>query len=552
MGRLVCYGLALFFFFFAGKLGMEPPKVNTPEGAFGHYGAVAIVAGIGFLFLLAPWGVGKLLARASDNDFTAATESAQYAPQVPANPDAPHVPPAWGLPLLVAILVALVAVPAYHWRWVADGLGGPKPVSNDDLAACEDLEALPTRWVKVRPDEVIETQVSFDKKSKYAPPVKHVYVLLRVGDKYLLAVLPEYRKGQYTGYLCEVPKGDANESAVRRKFPQLAERMLPCEFRCAADSDTWMSCLGLAGLCLFFALPTGMFALTVAAQSRRAGGVPADPKTAAARQLLAGQPTFGRSPVLAPASPLGRLVSEHGPTGVRRSTVLYALAGVALVLVAGALGGVVATGVSRAAEKGEDAPAWVYGIPAFPGFIALCCFAASWATARPRPTVRLYTGGIELASAEGTRAFRWNEVVNYRAPTDQFTGTWLFDLANGETVRFDAIQRVFEFRHAFFNDHGLPDLVLINMQRLKAGETVYLGDIAMSLDAITLGKHVVPWAQVKQAVFHVFPRRSEKVLRVEVAGWMFTWQSRNLWTMRSAELFEEVLRRVAPPRVWQG
>lgn len=61
----------------------------------------------------------------------------------------------------------------------------------------------------------------------------------------------------------------------------------------------------------------------------------------------------------------------------------------------------------------------------------------------------------------------------------------------------------------------------------------------------------MPWAQVNKAVFQIYAGRGRRIyFRVDVTGWMFTWQSRDLCKMKSEMVFRAVLERVAPRHIW--
>ncbi len=113
-----------------------------------------------------------------------------------------------------------------------------------------------------------------------------------------------------------------------------------------------------------------------------------------------------------------------------------------------------------------------------------------------------------------------------------------------------AVTGIEGFLQAFWNEYGVPNLIERRVQEIQSGEVIRVGDFEISRDAISLGKQMVPWGQIKSAVIQVFTGSGRKYLRVELAGRVFTWQSRDLSRMKSWEVFHGVLERVAPRRIW--
>jgi hypothetical protein len=318
---------------------------------------------------------------------------------------------------------------------------------------------------------------------------------------------------------------------------------LPFTLGSSDDSDVRLSCFVPLGLSLFFGIPCGLLALNAASMRRR--------NLAARRQGVQAQDANPFAPAVGkPPSDLGAEVSYHPPTGLHMQPIVLAVAAFGLLGLATVFGGAIVMGAKKA-QSHKPVPLEVWAVPAVLGFLAVCCLLGSVASVVPRPAVRLFTGGIQLESGEGTVSFRWDEVVEYRAPRSTFTGTWRFELSDGRVFMFFAgIRNVLGFINGFVSEHGVPALVEGRLREIRSGGVVRVGDFQLSRSAVWLGGREVPWDQLTRAVIHIYPRRGQKYLRVDVAGRMFTWQSGNLWTMKSEAVLLALLERLAPPRIW--
>ena len=538
---------------FLGAFGAmrTAPKWTGSPADIGYYTAIAIALSLGVFFLALPNLVAWFFSRRGANlvdeaaEYTGGWQPTGGQPVVGSTP-AENGPSPYAVPLFLAIMLALLAVPFFFWRKPYDGVRGPRPIDSADLAGTAHCDDLPTRWVVVKPDAVLDAGVTSQKKSKWAPPVTVHHVLLKVGDKYLVAHYPELRIAKHTGYLSPFSakepwnKSSAPNQELARKYPQLVKDVLPFELTCEAESDTRLACFGLAGLCLFFGLASGFLALTCTWDRK--------PKDNAAERVSAPAAApayvspFGRRG--APADPLGTLVSTHRSTGVRLGTIGFFVSAAMLIGLAGLF-------AFPMLQKIDGVPVEMWTLPGLPAFFGMCCLVAGAMSNKPRPTFHLFTGGMRVESASGPVSFTWAEVRDYRQPRTPRNDTWSFDLHDGRGVTFHgAVTGIEGFLQSFWNEHGVPDLVEKRVREIQAGEVIRVGDFEISRDAISLGKQMVPWGEIKSAVVQVFTRSGARYLRVDVAGRMFTWQSRNLSTMRSCEVFLRVLERAAPRRIW--
>jgi hypothetical protein len=92
---------------------------------------------------------------------------------------------------IVAISVAMIVGSVITWCccqhmfWTA--LDGPTEISLADLANLEDPSQLPSPWVKVKCDQIVETDVAICRDSDNA--VVERYLLFPAGDRWMVAVV---------------------------------------------------------------------------------------------------------------------------------------------------------------------------------------------------------------------------------------------------------------------------------------------------------------------------------------------------------------------------
>jgi hypothetical protein len=172
-----------------------------------------------------------------------------------------------------------------QWKYHLDVVRGPVPITEAQLAQLESPSSLPGQYVTLTVSELHDSEVRLTKTKYGNTTVIRHYVVVRVGDRWLVAsVPPDFRGNRLTGYLERWTKGNdvgALDQVHQKLTPENRERVMP--FQLNAGDDHVGKCwafLGVFGVLGVLGLGMAVHALfrpaPVASPLAAAAGAPAD------------------------------------------------------------------------------------------------------------------------------------------------------------------------------------------------------------------------------------------------------------------------------------
>src|SRR5262245_55442293 len=152
-------------------------------------------------------------------------------------------------------------VPARKWH--LDVLRGPVPITAAEVLALKSPASLPNQYVTLTASKIVHTDVRLVKTRYGRSETVREYVLVQVGDRWLVAdVPPGFRGNRLTGYLAKWTASN-DVDALQRLYQELPgrdrERRMPFELNAGDDqvmkSRAFLAVFGsLAGLGLVWAV----------------------------------------------------------------------------------------------------------------------------------------------------------------------------------------------------------------------------------------------------------------------------------------------------------
>src|SRR5688572_8999257 len=134
--------------------------------------------------------------------------------------------------------------------WIAQK--GPTEVSLEQLAKLEDPKQLPSPWVKVTFENVVDTGVEMLEVQGFAKKVDYKFLLVQAGDRWMVATVPEEFRGKTLHgeiYHAANPEDIQAFVEIYEKQKDIhGGRLFPFEFRADIDfGENWTYFLYLVG-----------------------------------------------------------------------------------------------------------------------------------------------------------------------------------------------------------------------------------------------------------------------------------------------------------------
>jgi hypothetical protein len=158
------------------------------------------------------------------------------------------VPRLLGALLLVGGVVMLVT----YWGSYLAAVKGPRPVTPAQLAAIDDPDEMPDRWVTFQTDQVVNTNISVTEGGRFQRT--YYYHLARVGDRWAVVRARERQLGGRIAATAAAFDDEAQQGAAaeaRRQKPK--GRFLPYQLDTADTPDTAARFGGTITMILFMA-----------------------------------------------------------------------------------------------------------------------------------------------------------------------------------------------------------------------------------------------------------------------------------------------------------
>ena len=134
--------------------------------------------------------------------------------------------------------------------WIAQK--GPTDVSLEQLAKLEDPKTLPSPWVKVKFDTVVDTGLEMLEVRAGSETVDYRFLLCQAGDRWIIATVPEDFSGTTIDGQIYHSKNDQDIEAFAEIFHKQKEvhggRLFPFEFRADIDfGENWTAFVYVIG-----------------------------------------------------------------------------------------------------------------------------------------------------------------------------------------------------------------------------------------------------------------------------------------------------------------
>ena len=158
------------------------------------------------------------------------------------------------------LMVAASVAAWFCWQenyWVARS--GPTEVPVEQIAKLESPRQLPSPWVKVKFDQIVDSGVEMQEARIGDNVTEYKFMLCQAGDRWMIATVPEgFRGNELSGQIYHSANPQDIEAfvAIHQERKEIhGGRLFPFEFRAEIDfGDNWsyfpyvIGGLGLAGL----------------------------------------------------------------------------------------------------------------------------------------------------------------------------------------------------------------------------------------------------------------------------------------------------------------
>lgn len=157
--------------------------------------------------------------------------------------------------LAVGVIIFLGAVGflLHHARWIWSAFQGPKPITLAALQEVKDPETLPNPWVSFHFDEAIDTGFVMESTKKGTTTPRSKYLLIRVGDRWLIADVPaEFTGNQVVGYL-DTWWSPLSRKVIDQVTGRFTDRVI-LPYQLNAEYSYRGQCFSMLGIAAFFLL----------------------------------------------------------------------------------------------------------------------------------------------------------------------------------------------------------------------------------------------------------------------------------------------------------
>ena len=158
-----------------------------------------------------------------------------------------------GITLFGLVVAGGCAAAWFVWQdnyWTAQK--GPTEIPLEQLARLEDPKTLPSPWVKVKFDKIVDTGVEMLEVRAGSETVDYKFLLCQAGDRWIIATVPDEFRGNTIDGQIYHSTNDQDVEAFAEIFHKQKEvhggRLFPFEFRANIDfGENWTAFVYVIG-----------------------------------------------------------------------------------------------------------------------------------------------------------------------------------------------------------------------------------------------------------------------------------------------------------------